>query len=118
MRMSEVYLIAVEADIYVNGGANAVGYLNKIRARAGARALSGVPTVDQVIDERGRELCGEYVRFYDLKRTKKLSKTYLMTKNSDVGQFFVDNMHEVRPIPANFLNTIQEGGVYYQNRGY
>ena len=33
MRMAEVYLIAAEADIYINGGANAMGYINKVRAR-------------------------------------------------------------------------------------
>ena len=37
MRMAEVYLIAAEADIYINGGANAMGYINKVRARAGQR---------------------------------------------------------------------------------
>ena len=70
MRMAEVYLIAAEADIYINGGANAMGYINKVRARAGAKALTGTATVRTVLDERGRELCGEYCRFYDLKRTK------------------------------------------------
>lgn len=30
----EVYLIAAEADIYLNGGANAAGYINKVRERA------------------------------------------------------------------------------------
>lgn len=69
MRMAEVYLIAAEADIYINGGANAMGYINKVRARAGAKALTGTATVRTVLDERGRELCGEYCRFYDLKRT-------------------------------------------------
>lgn len=69
MRMAEVYLIAAEADIYLNGGANAAKYLNKVRERAGANPLTGNMTVRDVLDERGRELCGEYCRFYDLKRT-------------------------------------------------
>jgi hypothetical protein len=118
MRMSEVYLIAAEADIYANGGGNAAQYINKIRARAGAAPLAGVPTVEAVLDERARELCGEYVRFYDLKRTKKLSKSYLMNTNPDVGQFFNDNQHTVRPIPSAFLNTLESGGSYYQNPNY
>ena len=118
MRMAEVYLIAAEADIYVNGGANAAGYINKLRTRAGANLFTGTPNVDDVINERAVELCGEYLRFYDLKRTKKLNKTYLMATNPDVGTYFMDNVHEVRPIPTSFLNTIQDGGVYYQNNGY
>ena len=50
MRMAEVYLIAAEADIYINGGANAMGYINKVRARAGAKALTGTATVRTVLD--------------------------------------------------------------------
>lgn len=118
MRMSEVYLIAAEADIYANGGGNAAQYINKIRTRAGAAPLGGVATVEAVLDERARELCGEYVRFYDLKRTKKLNKSYLMNTNPDVGQFFNDNQHAVRPIPSAFLNTLESGGSYYQNPNY
>ena len=76
MRTPEVFLIAAEADIYVNGGANAMQYINQVRERAGAKALSGAATVETVLDERARELCGEYVRFYDLKRTGKLTSTY------------------------------------------
>ena len=48
MRMAEVYLIAAEADILINGGANAMGYINKVRARAGAKALTGTATVRTV----------------------------------------------------------------------
>jgi hypothetical protein len=118
MRMSEVYLIAAEADVYANGGGNALGYLNKIRARAGAALLTGAVTVQTVLDERARELCGEYVRFYDLKRTKNLNKNYLMNTNPDVGQYFMDHTHKVRPIPPAFLNTLQGGGTYYQNPNY
>lgn len=118
MRMAEVYLIAAEADIYANGGSNALSYLNKIRSRAGAKPLTAKPDVQMVLDERARELCGEYVRFYDLKRTGRLSKEYLTNTNPDVGQYFSDATHNVRPIPPGFLNTLQGGGVYYQNPNY
>jgi starch-binding outer membrane protein, SusD/RagB family len=118
MRMAEVYLIAAEADIYVNGGANAMAYINKVRTRAGALSLTGTATVQTVLDERARELCGEYVRYYDLKRTGNLTYSYLDEKNPDVGQYFDDNVHKVRPIPATFLATLQGGGTYYQNTGY
>ena len=118
MRMSEVYLIAAEAAIYANGGTNAITYINKVRTRAGASPLTSSVTVQTVLDERARELCGEYVRYYDLKRTKKLSKTYLSDTNPDVGQFFRNGINEVKPIPSSFLNALQEGGTYYQNPGY
>ena len=118
MRTPEVFLIAAEADIYVNGGANAMQYINLVRERAGAKALSGAATVETVLDERARELCGEYVRFYDLKRTGKLTDAYLKSKNPDVGQYFVNGKHEVRPFPQSFLENLEDGGVYYQNPGY
>lgn len=118
MRTPEVYLIAAEADIYVNGGVNAMNYINKVRERAGAQPLSGTATIQTVLDERARELCGEYTRFYDLKRTKKLSKAYLMETNPDVGKYFDDSKHTLREFPSSFLETLQEGGWYYQNPNY
>lgn len=118
MRTPEVYLIAAEADLYINGGANAMGYINKVRTRAGAQPLKGTATIQTVLDERARELCGEYVRFYDLKRTGNLSENYLNKVNPDVGRYFIDGKHEVRPFPASFLENLQGGGVYYQNNGY
>lgn len=118
MRTPEVYLIAAEADIYVNGGADALKYINKVRSRAGAKALTGTATIQTVLDERARELCGEYVRFYDLKRTKKLTRSYLLATNPQVGRYFDDAKHKYREFPAGFLETLQEGGDYYQNPGY
>lgn len=117
MRMAEVYLIAAEADIYINGGANAMGYINKVRARAGAKALTGTATVRTVLDERGRELCGEYCRFYDLKRTGMFkSSNYLEETHPDLAQFFNPN-YALRPISTTFTATISNGAEY-QNPGY
>jgi hypothetical protein len=118
MRTPEVFFIAAEADIYLNGGANALQYLNAVRKRAGAKELTGTATVETVLDERARELCGEYQRFYDLKRTGKLTHNYLNSTNPDVGKYFVDGKHEVRPFPQSFLENLEEGGIYYQNPGY
>ena len=117
MRMAEVYLIAAEADLYLNGGGNALGYLNKVRTRAGAKPLSGSVTVQTFLDERGRELCGEYCRFYDLKRTGMLKdNSYLNSTNPDVGQYFKAE-YALRPIPSGFTDIINNGADY-QNPGY
>ena len=117
MRMAEVYLIAAEADLYLNGGGNALGYLNKVRTRAGAKPLSGSVTIQTILDERGRELCGEYCRFYDLKRTGMLKdNAYLNSTNPDVGQYFKAE-YALRPIPSDFTDIINNGADY-QNPGY
>ena len=117
MRMAEVYLIAAEADIYLNGGANAAKYLNKVRERAGANPLTGSMTVRDVLDERGRELCGEYCRFYDLKRTGMFkSSDYLKDTHPDLARFFDPN-YALRPISTTFTATIINGSEY-QNPGY
>lgn len=117
MRMAEVYLIAAEADLYANGGANAAAYVNKVRERAGAKPLKGTVTVRTVLDERGRELCGEYSRFYDLKRTGMFKdNSYLEETHPDLAVFFKPE-YALRPIPSGFIETL-EGGDYYQNPGY
>lgn len=117
MRMAEVYLIAAELDIYLNGGADAMKYINKVRTRANATSLGGTATVRTVLDERGRELCGEYSRFYDLKRTGMLkNSSYLQETHPDLAKYFDPN-YALRPISTTFTATIANGAEY-QNPGY
>lgn len=117
MRMAEVYLIAAEADIYVNGGSNSVAYINKVRTRAGAEPVNGTATIRTILDERARELCGEGVRFYDLKRTGMFKDvSYLNETHPDLAQYFDPN-YALRPISTTYSATLEEG-VDYQNPGY
>ena len=117
MRMAEVYLIAAEACINLNKAGDAVPYINKVRNRAGAKAIGGTPTIRTILDERGRELCGEYCRFYDLKRTGMLKDNkYLNETHPDLGQYFKAE-YALRPIPQQFIQAISNGDEY-QNPGY
>lgn len=119
MRLGEVYLIAAEAEFYLRGAnATAAGFVNALRNRvSGEQINAGDVDLQFLLDERARELCGEYTRWYDLKRTGKLTKAYLTQKNPDVGQYFVDGTHQLRPIPQGQIDAISnpEG---YQNNGY
>lgn len=119
MRLGEVYLIAAEAEFYLRGANGvAAGYVNALRTRvSGQQIAAGDLSVQFILDERARELCGEYTRWYDLKRTGKLNKTYLMQSNPDVGQYFVDGRHGVRPIPQGQIDAISNPAGF-QNPGY
>ena len=70
MRSAEAYLIAAEADARQNGGTTSdigAGYINALRQRANTSTLSQY-TLDQILDERARELYYEGFRRTDLIR--------------------------------------------------
>ncbi len=119
MRLGEVYLIAAEASYYLKGSnQKAADFINKLRERVdGEQITAGDVNLQFLLDERARELCGEYTRWYDLKRMGKLTHAYLMKKNPDVGQYFINDVHNRRPIPQEQMDAISnpEG---YQNNGY
>lgn len=118
MRLGEVYLLAAEAEFYLNNTASSANYINALRDRSGAQRVSaGDISLQFILDERARELCGEYTRWYDLKRTGKLTKSYLTEKNPDVGQYFIDGTHGLRPIPQGQMDAITNPSGF-QNEGY
>lgn len=117
MRMAEIYLIAAEYDLLLNGGSGAMAYINKVRQRAGAKALPGAATIRTVLDERGRELCGEFTRFFDLKRTGMFDNdAYLKATHPDLAQYFKPE-YALRPIPQAYTDVITNGASF-QNPGY
>ena len=70
MRSAEAYLIAAEADARLNGGQTTpegAGYINALRNRANTWTVSQY-SLDQILDERSRELYYEGFRRTDLIR--------------------------------------------------
>lgn len=122
IRLSEMYLIAAEAEMKLGNQAAAKEMINVVRRRAALRSdlqtameVSQDLTIDFILDERARELAGEYLRWFDLKRTGKLLE-YTKLHNPDIG----DNLsqtHLVRPVPQPQLDFMKSGNLT-QHVGY
>lgn len=74
--------------------------------------------VDFMLDERGRELLGEYMRWEDLVRCEKLVE-YVQKYNPDAAPN-IKEYHKLRPIPQNHIDRINPRGTdtEEQNPGY
>ncbi|MFH6957033.1 RagB/SusD family nutrient uptake outer membrane protein [Flavobacterium aquidurense] len=120
-RLGETYLIAAEAYLKAGNPTTGLDRLNEVRRRAGvANATIGQFNIDYILDERGRELVGEYKRWFDLKRTGTLvdrasAYNYKIKAANFVG---VDGKLKIlRPIPQTALDLNQNKD-FPQNPGY
>ncbi|PKB17085.1 RagB/SusD family nutrient uptake outer membrane protein [Flavobacterium sp. 5] len=120
-RLSDVYLMYAESTLRGASSGNiatAVGYINKIRTRAGSSTISNSDlTLNFILDERARELFWECHRRTDLIRFGKFtggSKIWQWkggVKNGSATESYKDLM----PIPSR---TIQANPTLKQNPGY
>jgi hypothetical protein len=72
--------------------------------------------IDFILDERARELAGEQLRWFDLKRTGKLLSR-IQTMNPDASPY-VQPFDLVRPIPQTQIDAVTNKDVFKQNPGY
>ncbi|HLT51176.1 MAG TPA: RagB/SusD family nutrient uptake outer membrane protein, partial [Arenibacter sp.] len=142
-RSAEAYLIAAEAIVKGATGGNlgsADVYYNTIvdralGANAGAdplqalvpeditslasrsyRATAATIDIDMILDERARELMGEYMRWYDLKRTGKLIERAIKYNPWTASSGSLEDHHLLRPIPQQEIDL--SSNKLDQNPGY
>lgn len=123
IRLAEMYLIAAEAKMKTGDNDSAAYYINQIRTRAALpgrtaqmQITSAQVNLDFILDERARELAGEQLRWFDLKRTGKLQER-LQTMNPDAAAYF-KTYHLVRPIPQSQLDAVTNKTEFTQHTGY
>lgn len=133
-KLGETYLLLAEAALKTNRLNEAKNYINVLKRRAANRknldetqtlihySIIEVKndsdiTLDYILDERTRELCGESVRWPDLAVRKKLVDR-VRTYNSD-GASNIQDFHMLRPIPRSQLDNVSDENVSrFQNPGY
>lgn len=150
--LTETYLLAAEAYYMAGDAPTSLNRLNVVRRRANATELTSYSSyvrhysdgtdasvnmgagigsvpyetnldpVDVILDERARELCGEYYRWMDLRRTKRLID-YNVKYNSGVTS--ADQMKGAdgkyrwyRPFPQDEINLNDAITDEDQNDGY
>jgi len=138
MRLGETYLLAAEAYLQMGDPTTALARINVIRERArnknaiapyntpGSMALAAV-TIDTVLNERGRELIGEQMRWFDLARTGLWNRITDRGAACNAGlapcdlqaTFFTLPKHALFPIPQSQVDLTSGGSASFpQNPGY
>ena len=138
-RLGETYLVAAEAYVKLNQPDKAKVKINELRERATEAGydlsiqesdVTGEQGIDFILDERARELAGEYHRWMDLKRTGRLIQ-YVANGTYDGQACFAYNHDNIkvsdfvgndgnykilRPIPLDAINRNKE--TVKQNPGF
>src|SRR5690554_2510981 len=129
-RYAEVLLTAAEALAEVSGpNAEAIGYVNEVRARA--RNAAGVQRsfpedvasgldkdafIDLVLEERRLELSFEFKRWYDIKRRRLGEEVFKGPNSLEPQSNFDPNRDYLMPLPRVELDVNPNLGP--QNPGY
>lgn len=117
MRVGEAYLIYAEATLRAGGSSSvALTTINNLRARSNATALDAI-SLDEILNERARELYFEGHRRTDLIRYGYFtSNSYIWDwKGGAAAGTAVSSIYNLCPIPSTDLNANPN---LVQNPGY
>lgn len=119
-RLADIYLMYAEAAVRSGSNvATGVGYFNLVRERALGNNSQNVTslTLDEILDERARELYTEGHRRQDLIRFGKFTSSSYLWQFKGGEQFgtSVPNYYSLYPLPAADLNANPN---LEQNPGY
>ena len=123
-RLAETYLIGAEAHLMSGNTGKALEYINAIRNRANAASLTEIDIQD-VLDERARELAFEGQRWFTLKRRGLLfqylqdhmgNDNYNQTYGTGDPRTMIQEHMKNWPIPQSQIELL--GPNYPQNDGY
>jgi starch-binding outer membrane protein, SusD/RagB family len=138
-RLGETYLIAAEAAVGLGQGAVAAQNINVLRVRAACdpgpatapklcavshkndpaiMVTAGQMNIDFIMDEREREMSGEFNRWDDLHRP---GKTFFLTRIRTWNPYARPNIqdkHYYRPIPQQQIQGVTGPAPYPQNPGW
>lgn len=132
MRLPEMYLIKAECQLQDGEGSDAalatLNILRQKRAKAGTdNTLKGTISIDDILNERAIEFCGEQMRWFDLKRTGKLYE-YVIKYNAQASPSIKADATKhflYRPIPqteldaiTNYTDSVGLADHFWQNPGY
>ncbi|MEL6721235.1 MAG: RagB/SusD family nutrient uptake outer membrane protein [Bacteroidota bacterium] len=119
-RLAGTYLLGAEAAHKTGNDQLAADYINTIRTRAawpGKESENLITAadidIDFILDERARELNGEFMRWFDLTRTGKLIER--VQQYNEQGAPNIQPFHVLRPIPQSQID-LSPG--FPQNQGY
>ena len=125
LRLGEIYLIAAEADVALGNTQEAADMVNVLHRRAASPAhkadydvTAGQMTLDYIMEERERELAGEFTRWYDITRPGAAYFLSRVQKYNPHGGANVATKHVLRPIPQSQIDGVVVGPKYPQNPGY
>src|SRR5205823_4320658 len=114
-RLGEVYLIAAEADLALGNTAEAATFINVLRTRAASANHKTDPlfqvtpaqiTLDFIMDERERELAGEFQRWYDITRPGVSFFLKRVQAYNPKAKPNVAARHILRPIPQTQIDGV------------